>query len=160
MLISSPTGAAIAVQHRPFIYRPMSACIKENRDSSNPSPAMANELLIQNRKEQRGTHDQPTVLFVYRILLSELDAVSTVHPEGDHISVTNQVLHDCVPKVLCKFAHSMYVCVIFLVPNCARSVRNGQQIVLDPFESPGVVSVWAPTRNTRKIRTETRLSSA
>ena len=99
----------------------MSARKKENRDPSDPNPATTNQLLIQGRTEQRGTYNQPTVLFVYHILLSELDAVSTVHPVGDHRNVTDQVLHDCVPKVLCKFAHSMYVCVVFLVPNCARS---------------------------------------
>ena len=78
--------------------------------------------------------------------------------ESDEKDTTDLILHDCVPNLLCKVAHSVRVCVIFLVSSRARSLRNGQQLVLDPFKSPEVLLMCAPAPDTRTRRTPTGLS--
>ena len=116
----------------------------KSRDPADLSPATASQPPTQSQTKRRGTHDQPTVLHIYRFLLGKLDAGSTVGPEVDRRNPTSLILHDCVPNVLRKFAHGLYVCLIFLISNYAGSLRNVQQFVLDSFKSPEKVSTWAP----------------
>ena len=49
---------------------------------------------------------------------------------------TDLIIDDCVPGVLCKFAHRMCVCIILLVSNCTGTLQNGLELVLDFFKSP------------------------
>ena len=76
---------------------------------------------MQSQTKQGGTYDQPTVLFVYRFLLSKLDAILTMHPKDDNRNATDLILHDYVPNVFRKLAHSIYVSVIFFVSICTGS---------------------------------------
>lgn len=76
---------------------------------------------------------------MYRVLLTELNADLTVHPDVDQKIKTNLILDDGVPDVLCKFAHRLEIRVISLVFDRTGTLQNGQQFVLDFFQGSAMV---------------------
>ena len=116
---------------------------KRNRNRFYLRSSRVGQLLVPSQKEGRRTYDQPTGLLVYRFLLGQLRAASTMHPECDQWNATDLIFHSCVPNTVCKFAHGMHICVIFFVPSCTGSLQNWQQLVLDPFKTSEVELMWA-----------------
>ena len=71
------------------------------------------------------THNQFTVLLIHRFLLKKLHTPLAGHPESYWRIKTNLVFDDGIPDVSHKLAHSMSICVIFLVTSCPGALRQG-----------------------------------
>jgi hypothetical protein len=54
---------------------------------------------------------------------------------------TDLVFDDGIPEGFDEFAHNTQVFFIFLVAMNARPLGQRQQLVLDPFQGPGMESV-------------------
>ena len=113
--------------------------VKQSRKQANRSPEKASQLLEWVRTNHRVTYNQSTILSVYRVLFTELENDSTVHPDGGKEIRTDLVLYDDVPGILCKFIHCTYVCIIFLISNCTDFLQSGLQLVLDFFKGSAVI---------------------
>ena len=110
------------------------------------SPVRASQLLKQVHTKERETHNQSTILPVYRTLLSELGVDTSGYPERDRKMKTDLIFDDGVPDILRNFAYRMCVRVIPPVPIRTGSFQNGLQLVLDFFESPVMVLTEASAR--------------
>ena len=108
---------------------------------------MTSQLLKQVQIKRPRTYDQSTSLFMHCCLLSKLDTDSTMHPEDDHKIYPDLILYDCVSDVLCKFAHSMQVYVIFLVLSRIGSLQNVAQLVFGSFKGSTGALAWASARD-------------
>ena len=113
--------------------------VKANRGAPDRSPVAVDELLKRVQPKQPDTHDQSTILLVYRCLLSNLDAGSTVDPERNYKIMTHLILHNSISNVLREFTHTIHVGLIFLVSNCTSSLQNRLQRVFNLFKSSAVV---------------------
>ena len=93
----------------------------------------------QVQKKERETYDQSTILVVYRVLFTELDANLTVWHGGDEKIGTDLIFKDGIPDVLCKFVHRTYIRIILFVPDGTGSLQKGLELVLGFFESAVIV---------------------
>ena len=87
---------------------------------------------------------------MYRVLLTELDAGSEVHPGNNQKIKTDLVLDDGVPDVLRKFSNRMRICIIFPVPNCTGPFQNGLQFFLYFLKGSVMVLTWTLSNDITK----------
>ena len=135
------------VQHQQVGCKRCHFMSKERGNLADRSPVAASQPLKRVQRKQRETYDQPAILLMYRLLLSELDTGSTVYPDDDQKIETDLILYDGVLDILCKFAYCMDVRVIFMVSDSTGSLQNGLQHVLDFFKSSAMALTWAFARD-------------